>query len=238
MKLPKMIIFDYGHTLLSEPDWNAKRGDVELLKYAIHNPNNYTADDIEKAVELIWGYANDVRKIGYDINAQVVNKTLYEYLDIKLSLSPLQAETVFWDAASNGAVMPSADIMIDYINENDIRSAVISNIAWSGEALKQRIDRLLPNNKFEFVMASSDYFVRKPNRVLFDIALNKAGLEASEVWYCGDSIDNDIFGANNVGITPVWYNSEKNLSIPQCEHLKIENWKEFIEILELIKRGK
>lgn len=32
---PEMIIFDYGHTLLCEPDWNSDRGNVELMKYIV-----------------------------------------------------------------------------------------------------------------------------------------------------------------------------------------------------------
>lgn len=77
--------------------------------------------------------------------------------------------------------------MLDYINENGIRSAVISNLIWPGIALTERLNRLLPNNRFEFVMTSSDYFMRKPNRILFDIALQKAGVSADKVWYCGDN---------------------------------------------------
>lgn len=40
MKYPQMIIFDYGHTLLYEPGWDAVRGNAELLKYVTKNPNN------------------------------------------------------------------------------------------------------------------------------------------------------------------------------------------------------
>lgn len=42
MKYPKMIIFDYGHTLLYEPDWNADRDNAELLRYVVKNPSNCT----------------------------------------------------------------------------------------------------------------------------------------------------------------------------------------------------
>ena len=35
---PEMIIFDYGRTLLCEPDWNSERGNAELMKYIIKNP--------------------------------------------------------------------------------------------------------------------------------------------------------------------------------------------------------
>ncbi len=231
MKLPKMIIFDYGDTLLCEPDWNSERGNRELLKYATYNPNNCTVGDVQKAAELIFGFAEDVRKAGCDINGQIGNKALYEYLGIRFSLTPLEQETVFWSACSAGDIMPDADKVIDCLNALGIRTAVISNLLWSGEALRERLDRLLPKNKFEFVMTSSDYFIRKPNPIIFDIALQKAGLRADEVWYCGNDFAYDIEGANSASIFPVWYDRKNEDRQVEFEHLRINSWKEFIDVL-------
>ena len=120
-----------------------------------------------------------------------------------------------------------------------IRTGVISNLLWSGEALRERLDRLLPNNHFEFIMTSSDYIFRKPNPILFEIALRKAGLPASEVWYCGDNPEKDIEGASAVGIFPVHYDNDIEKSRdriaeikPKCEHLYIKEWDELIRILK------
>ncbi len=232
MKLPKMIIFDYGDTLLCEPQWDTERGNCELMKYATRNPNNCTAEDLMQAAKLIFGFAEDVRKVGCDISGQIGNKALYEYLGIEFSLSPLEQETVFWNACSAGALMPDADKVIDCLNALGIRTAVISNLLWSGEALKERLDRLLPNNKFEFVMTSSDYFMRKPNPVLFKIALQKAKLKSDEVWYCGNSFNEDIVGAKNANIFPVWYDTEhKKAPNADFEYMHINSWSEFIDIL-------
>lgn len=244
MKYPEMILFDYGHTLLYDPEWDSVRGNAELLKYVTKNPNNCTLEDVRKAAELIFGkHIESVRKIGYDISGQVADKALYEYLGIEFSLTPLEMETVFWNGASKGTIMPDTDKMLDYINENGIRSAVISNLMWSGIALTERLNRLLPNNLFEFIMTSSDYFMRKPNRILFDIALQKAGVSADKVWYCGDNPKADIEGASQVGIYPVWYDNDtdKNYKdrsdehLPQCKHLHIHEWNELIDLLEKIK---
>ena len=243
MKYPKMILFDYGHTLLYEPDWDAVRGTEELLRYVVKNPGSHTLEDVRKGAELIFGkYIEDVRKFGYDISGQVGNRVLYEYLGIEFSLTPLEMETVFWNGASMGAVMPDADKMIDYINACGIRSAVISNLLWSGEALTERLGRLLPRNRFEFVMTSSDYMVRKPNRILFDIALRKAGIPADEVWYCGDNPRADVEGAAQAGIFPVWYDNDTEKGYkggsseykPDCEHLHIREWNEMTELLKKI----
>lgn len=245
MKYPKMIIFDYGHTLLYEPDWNTNRGNKALLKYAVKNPNNCTVEDITKGAELIFGeHVAKVRKYGYDISGQIANRALYDYLGIEFSLSPVEMETVFWDNASSGAIMPSANKMLDFLNANGIRTAVISNLLWSGEALTKRLDRLLPNNKFEFVMTSSDYFICKPNRILFDIALQKAGLPAEDVWYCGDNPQNDIEGAAQVGIFPVWYDNSIDKDYidrayekqPQYNHLYIKEWDEMVGVIESLKK--
>lgn len=86
-------------------------------------------------------------KIGYDISGQVGNKVLYESLGIEFSLTPLEIETVFWNGASMGAIMPDADKMLDYINKNGIRGAVISNLLWPGPALSLDFSQHLLQNE-------------------------------------------------------------------------------------------
>ena len=136
--------------------------------------------------------------------------------------------------------MPYVEEMLECLKENGIRSGVISNIGWSGHALKERINRLLPKNQFEFIIASSDYGIRKPNSMLFELAMQKANLPPDEIWFCGDNVKADVFGARNVGIFPVLYEEETvdNPCVEQnddlkidFEHLHIHNWTEMIEIL-------
>ena len=241
---PKMILFDYGHTLLYEPGWDSLRGNAALLEYAVKNDVGYTAADIQQQVETLLGPPlENVRKLGYDITGQVFHRFLYGSLGIEFSLSPLEMEIVFWNGASAGALMPSADRMIDCVNRNGIRSAVISNLLWSGEALSSRLNRLLPQNRFEFVITSSDYLFRKPSRLLFELALRKAGLPAADVWYCGDNPQSDVNGAAQAGIFPVWYDSATGRSPtdaidrpkPECVHLHIREWDEMIGVLEKSK---
>lgn len=241
IKYPEMIIFDYGHTLLYEPDWDSRRGDEELFKHISKNPDNVTVDDYMKIISEVYGKVMEVRKSeSCDISAAVADRTVSELLNIEFSLTPLEREIVFWTAAAKGALMPDSDKMLDYLNEKGIRTGVISNLAWLGEALRNRFDRLLPNNKFEFVITSSDYMFRKPSKVLFDIALNKAGLSPEKVWFCGDNPIADVEGAANAGIFPVWYDNDTDVDrdirerfiTPRCEHLHIKEWREMTDILE------
>lgn len=112
------------------------------------------------------------------------------------------------------------------------QTTVISNNAWSGEAIKERFDRLLPNNRFEFIISSCDYMIRKPDKRLFEIALMKSGLTSDKVWYCGDSYSNDVVGANNAGIFPVYYSDTNNNANADFEFLSVRDWREMIETLQ------
>lgn len=241
MNRPKMIIFDYGNTLLCEPGFDFMRGEEALFKHIKSNKSNITPKQLYDFGQELFEKIGAVREIGMELHERQFQRFLYEYLEIEFSISFEEAEKILWDNTAIGAVMPNADKMIDYINAKGIRSGVISNIGFSGKALTDRINRLLPQNKFEFIIASSEYMLRKPNPMLFELALKKAGLNAADVWFCGDNVMADVEGSSAVGIFPVWYEDEtmenpwreKNKGVtPQCEHLHIHDWNEFIEILE------
>lgn len=105
-----MIIFDYGNTLLYEPDWNSDRGDLELCKYITKNPNNCTIDDIRQEIEIVFNEIGKVRSVmHYDIPCTTGNRLAYEHLGIEFSLTALEREIIFWTAACPGAVVPNAD---------------------------------------------------------------------------------------------------------------------------------
>lgn len=241
MKRPKMIIFDYGHTLLYEPGFDGLRGEEEVFKYVKSNKHNLTPKQVCDFAWELYEKIRAAREMGFEIHEQQFQRFLYEYLEIELSVSLPEAERIFWNNACAGEIMPNADKIIDYINDKDIRSGVISNISWSGSVLAERINRLLPRNKFEFIIASSEYMFRKPSPMLFELALKKAGLCAEDVWFCGDNIEADIEGSATVGIFPVWYENRtleepwyaKNKGEPpKCEHLHIHDWLELIGMLE------
>lgn len=243
MRYPKMIIFDYGHTLLYEPGFDALRGEKALFEYITENPRGITPEQANRFVEALFSEFGRVREAGFEIHEYPILRLMNEYFGLRFSVPVEEAEIIFWEGASRGALMPGADRMLDFINENGIRSGVVSNISFSARALQSRINRLLPRNRFEFVIASSEYMIRKPNRLLFELALRKAGLSAEEAWFCGDHPQADVEGAARVGIFPVWYENAterdyKDRSgemVPSCEHLHIHEWHEMITALEKLQ---
>ena len=124
---------------------------------------------------------------------------------------------------------------MDFLYENNIRTAVLSNISFAGNVVEERIRKLLPSNHFEFILATSEYLFRKPNERIFRLALEKAGLEASEVWYVGDNYECDVEGSRNAGMFPVWYlGATENVPEKPDDVLRIFHWN---ELKSMIERG-
>ncbi len=240
MNRPGMIIFDYGHTLVYERDEGPLAGDIALQKHIVKNGNALTAQQIHQySLELSKPLAA-AKKQGFEIKQTQFMSLLYETLDIQLDISYEQAEEIFWDAAWPGEPMPGAAEMLRALDRMGIRTAVISNLSFSGQTLTRRINRLFPENRLEFVISTADYGYRKPSPHIFTLALQKAGLAPEQVWYCGDRADMDVDGAANVGMFPVWFEykslpnpfGEKTGRVPEHDHLYITDWSQLVDCLE------
>ncbi len=152
---------------------------------------------------------------------------LYDSQGIEIALSNSEIDTVFWNAAAPG--MPTAGIkdFLEYLKNKGIRTGVISNISYASSVVAERINRLLPENSFEFIITSSNYIFRKPNKRIFDLALEKAGLEPDEVWYIGDQYECDVKGALNAGLLPIWYIGAIDLPYTEDKNiLTVKTWNE------------
>ena len=62
---------------------------------------------------------------------------------------------------------------------------------------------------FDFTVFAHDYGFPKPDSRIFDIALSKGNCRPEQVIHVGDSLQNDVLGANNVGLSSVWLNRER-----------------------------
>jgi putative hydrolase of the HAD superfamily len=150
-------------------------------------------------------------------------------------LSNEEIEKIFWDNAAERRPTKNIEVLLKYLREQEIRTAVISNISFSGKALEERINTMIPENNFEFILATSEYVFRKPHSRIFELALRKAKLDARDVWYCGDNAFFDVEGASKSGLTPVWYRGameQENRLMPEADCLIISDWMELIETLK------
>ena len=237
MKMPKMILFDYGQTLIAEK-FDGVKGTEAVLKYATKNKYNLNAAQVQEKADAInkeLGRFDPQKRhlVQIEIPDTMFTPYLYESQGIEIPLRIEEIDTIFWDAAAPGRPTEGIKEFLEYLKNNGIRTGVISNIAYAATVVAERIKRLLPENAFEFIITSSNYMFRKPNKRIFDLALEKAELAPEEVWYIGDQYECDIKGALNAGLFPVWYIGAIDLPYIEDKNiLTVKSWNELKQRME------
>ena len=96
------------------------------------------------------------------------------------------------------ALYPDTVAVLDELRRNSIRTAVVSNIAWDIRAV------LVPAGAHadEYVL-SYEVGAAKPDLRIFEAALTRLGVDASDTLMIGDSEENDG-AAREVGCSFVW----------------------------------
>lgn len=238
MDMPKMVLFDYGQTLIAEQEFDGVKGTAAVLQYATRNKYHLSAEQVQaKASEINRELGRFEPEKRHLMQIEVPNAMfapyLYESLGIEIALCNAEIDTVFWNSAAPGVPTEGIKEFLEYLKEKGIRTGVISNIAFDPAVVAERINRLLPKNAFEFIITSSNYIFRKPNKRIFNLALEKADLQPDEVWYIGDQYECDVKGALNAGILPIWYIGAIDLPYTEDKSiLTISAWDELKRRME------
>lgn len=232
MNKPKMVIFDAGKTLFNYHDIDTSRGVREYCRYLTKNPRNLTVEEIDREINGIFEIFDVAREHLFEVHEQTVLKLAFELLELEFSIPISEIERIIWENDAEIVPVVGTEEFLTFLNGTGIRTAVISNLCFSGYLLKERLDWLYPKNQFEFVMASSDYGIRKPERRLFEAGIVRTGLKPEGIWYIGDSLAADVKGAKSCGMIPVLYKSEHNRygELP-TDILTVDNYDQLIKYL-------
>lgn len=241
-EIPKIIFFDWGNTLVvnvKDEKHNQDYGFKAVLAKAIRNDGNITS---AKLVDEYYEYKKelhiDTRQGALNLSIEIPFSTTLRYLlekhGVLLSISYLEAAELFWKHSNQYIACDGVQDFLNFLSEQNIRTAIISNNLFQEAIIKRRLDEILPDNNMEFIISSVDYGFIKPKQHLFNIALQKAGNSAGEAWHIGDDVVCDLQGASATGIYPVWYKpyySESDLPTEDMIYLKAENWQDIKDIL-------
>ncbi|MBK4743859.1 HAD family hydrolase [Bacillus cereus] len=65
------------------------------------------------------------------------------------------------------------------------------------------------NNYFDTIIISEEVGLSKPDKRIFELALNKLNVQSEDVLFIGDDLEKDIAGPQNANIKGVWFNPQK-----------------------------
>ena len=113
--------------------------------------------------------------------------------------------------------------VLRYLSEKKFKMHIITNGFEEVQHLKLKNSKI--DGFFNTVTTSEEVGVKKPNRLVFERALDKANVLAGQSMMIGDTFEADILGAEAVGMKTLFYNYRNE---PPPLNYKIIN--EIIEI--------
>ena len=116
---------------------------------------------------------------------------------------------MFWRAALQVSLVDGVTELLRGIEAAGMPMGVVSNSSFAGPSLEAELEVQGIRRFFRFVISSADYGVRKPDPIIFEVALRRLGMGPGQVWFAGDNVTYDIIGARRAGIFPVAFNPRK-----------------------------
>lgn len=202
---PKTIFFDYGNTLCTEPEFfDGIKGFAALIARADENPQNATPEQLWELQQKVRHDMDKINSLDLEVNHREILRLITDSFGLRFSISDCEMEDILWNTAFPASPIDGVNELMELLKTLGIRTAVVSNMSFSGEALQRRIARHVTSGSFEFVLASSDCFYRKPNVRIFAAALGRANISPEECAFCGDSVTCDIIPSAKLGMQPIW----------------------------------
>lgn len=206
----KHIFFDLDHTI-----WDFDKNAHETLTELYHG---YKLEELglsscETFIEtytennqLLWAEYHMGRITKEDLRAARFHKTF-----IQLGIAPESVPRKFEDdyvrmSPMKKNLFEGSEKVLSYLQKK-YTLHIISN--GFKETTLTKMDLCNLNPYFTNVFISEDVGVNKPDRAIFEFALNKAGASKEESIMIGDSIEADIRGAQDYGIKAIFFNPLK-----------------------------
>ena len=207
----KGILFDLGETILDfgRIDLPAlfKQGTKlahEYLTQLGKNPPPFDRFHRVQSRALHWNIFTS-HLTGRDFNALDLIATITQKMGLQLDREHFVALAGMWyePLKEHASIQQGVHEMLREFRGNGLTLGIVSNTFVPSEVLDAHLEQeglleLLPIRVY-----SCDVTYRKPNRKIFQIALEKVGLDAKQTIFVGDSIWADIRGANRMGMVSV-----------------------------------
>jgi putative hydrolase of the HAD superfamily len=209
-KAYKHLFFDLDHTL-----WDFEKNAEETIfhlyeTFGLDQYGKFTSTDFYKKYSYInhrmWRQYHEGKITQQELRVQRFSQTL-----TKLGLTPEQVPVGLHEAftticPTKTAVFPFTHETLTYL-KNKYVLHIITNGFKDVQAIKLDASNL--GQYFSEVITSECVGCTKPDKRIFDHALERAGVRASECLMIGDSLEADMLGAKNAGIDQVFFNPER-----------------------------
>jgi putative hydrolase of the HAD superfamily len=231
LKKYEHIFFDLDHTL-----WDFDKNAEETLSelYLTYNLQNLGLPSCDIFIET---YTTNNHQLWADyhlgkISKDALRETRFKKTFLDLGLSPDILPPNFEDdyvdiCPTKTNLFPHTHETLSYL-QSKYHLHLISNGFKESTECKVKNTNLTPY--FKNVFISEVIGVNKPDKAIFQFAIDKAGAQSRHSIMIGDSIEADVRGALNFGMDAIYFNPNHALPPEDIKH-QINNLQELLHIL-------
>ena len=128
-------------------------------------------------------------------------------------------DAMFAITQSNWILEEDTPQTIQQLKSQNYKLGIFSN-AGDDKDVQTLVENFGIRPYFDFVLTSAACYYRKPHARAFEIALAQWNISPEEAAMVGDSLEADIFGANNLGMQSIWI--KRRAQFTTDEELRIQ----------------
>ncbi len=231
MRRPEAVLFDLWGTLISSEGFDPSLGNAAVLK-TCDNPHRVTLEQVQElGNHVMTALETREDQSALEFTQAALLRIIGDSLDLRFRGTMEETEWEFWGAALHVRLIDGVREILLLLQSRGIRMGVISNSSFAGCTLERELERHGIRRYFEFVISSADYGIRKPDPIIFEVALRRLRLEAVSAWFAGDNVGYDIVGARSAGIFPVAFNPRAAIPDSIGEHAVILRWDQLAALI-------
>jgi putative hydrolase of the HAD superfamily len=214
------IVFDFDYTLHDRDktlrEFLSKQFDRLLQPLTDISKENYLTETFR------------VDKIGYTTREEV-----YEHLITHFQI-PISLKTLLDDFKDNAWKKPvlykGVFDLLERLQKDKIKLGIITNGSERGQSAKLKYSNILPY--FDSTLISEIFGEKKPAPAIFNQMLSDLNSPAKKTLFVGDHPEQDIRGANAVGMKTAWIpgHFQWPSEFPACYTYRLQNILDVIEI--------
>jgi putative hydrolase of the HAD superfamily len=162
-----------------------------------------------KTFDAFWKSGRD--KVHLDLEGQAASHSRLLYLQKFVEKAfgktnpelSLEMEEIYWTAyLKKMTLKPGMEVFLKSVKAEKIAVCLVTNLTTQVQMRKWM--QLNLGNYVDYLVSSEEAGVEKPEAAIFQLAMEKLGLNNKEVIMIGDSMVKDIRGAINLGIKGYW----------------------------------
>jgi len=216
---PSAVLFDVGNTVLHEHRFDLEAGILAAIPHL--------GERVPGLALLFTDQLQEHHVAGREL---LLSRWLMANVPELAGRAVDDVEDAMWAAVVTLTPTPGIEAVLGHLRESGTGMAAVSNASFSARVLARELSRHGLGGLFRFVLSSGDVGWRKPVPAIFDEAVSRLGTPAERTWFVGDSFDEDIRGAFDAGLTPIWFSSGDTSIATEPPVCRVRDWGEFIPI--------